>query len=1031
MQNGTPSFPIVGIGASAGGLEAFTALLHSLPDNLNMGYVILQHLAPESESILPNLLARATTMPVQEVRDGTVIEPNHVYVMPPHAQMTIERGVLKLQPLPETQGRYRSIDTFLHSLAISQQDQAIGIILSGAGSDGTHGLQDIKVHGGVTFVQDQASAGYYDMPGSAIAKGCVDFIRSPQGIVGELIRISQHPIIQSTQLTQQEDTTKVIVIPEMPPLQQIFQLLQQGTGVDFTLYKPTMIERRLLHRMSTQHIDSLDEYLVYLKHNENEVELLYQDLLIGVTEFFRDPFVFQTLTQVVFPSILKKKVHGEAIRIWVPGCATGEEVYSIAICLQEFLMEHALTPPIRIFGTDVNLGAIEKARRGSYPPEAMENVSPERLQRFFHLVGGNYQIHQSIREFCVFAQQNICQDPPFTQLDLLSCRNLLMFLLSEVQHKVLQTFSFALRPQGFLLLGAAETADSVPNLFECIDRKQKLYVRKATSMKPQFNVAGRPPEKAIRVPDKAKDRMPGNAVSGWNIQKEADRLLLARYVPASVVINDNMEILHFRGHTSSYLEPATGRASFQLLKMVHDGLAFALRTMVAQAKKTGLPVKEERIQIYDQGKERLVTIEVVPVQTSSSNRHFLVLFEDIPVPVPSLSQTSSLSEEEMHLEAEKTKDHWIRQLELELTASREETLGVIEQLEAANEEMQASNEELLSSNEEFQSLNEELTTTKEEIQASNEELLTLNQELQSSNQELQTTRDLNNAIVETVRDPLLILSPTLQIQRANKAFYQFFQMEPAATEQQYLFEIGNGQWNIPQLHLLLENVLAQNHILQDFEMNYRVQSRGDKILLVYARCIARARGDEPLILLTCEDITDRREVERQKDIFLGIASHELKTPVTSIKLYTQMLQKRFQKAGDVASATVVAKMDTQLSHLINLMAELLDATKQQIGALPIHITQFDINDLVRDIIEDAQRITDRHHIQIEGSVHELLSADRERIGQVLHEFTYQCHQIFSRGQYYHCAAHSRYRNCHIQCPGFWHWYCGKPTDPSL
>lgn len=979
MQIGTPSFPIVGIGASAGGLGAFTALLQSLPDNLGMAYIIVQHLDPKHESSLSSLLARVTTMPVQETRNDMSIEPNHVYVIPPDTEMIVEQGRLKLRPWTETQGRRRSIDTFLCSLAESLQRQAIGVILSGTASDGARGLQAIKAQGGITFAQDEPSASYFEMPHSAIVTGCVDFIRSPEGIARELTQIGQHPYIH---LLPEKDPDELFAAQE-PPLQDILLVLQRNTGVDFTVYKLTTVKRRLFRRMMVLHINSLSEYLAYLMDNVSEVEALYQDLLIPVTEFFRDPLAFQALTREAFPDMLKTKVSGDAIRMWVPGCATGEEVYSLAICLHEFLAEHSLTPPIQIFGTDLNAVAIEKARAGSYSLDMMEKVSPERLQRFFHLIEGRYQIHKSIRDLCVFAQQNICQDPPFSQLDVLSCRNLLIYLTPQAQQKVFQAFHYALRPHGFLLLGAAETANASSKLFDCIDRKQKLYVKKATGTIARFNVAKRQFEGVPRTPGKMENRMYENAVGGWDIQKEADRLLLARYVPASVVINSEMEILHFRGRTSPYLEPASGRASLHLLKMAHEGLTFALRTAITQVRKTGHPVKKEAIQVLAQSGKRLVTIEVIPLKASTSEGYFLVLFEDVPLPVLPTLEASTSSEHQMSAESDGAKDHWIKQLELELVASREELRSVIEELEAANEELQSSNEEILSSNEEFQSLNEELETSKEEIQASNEELLTINQELQATNEQLRAARDYNTAIVETVREPLLILSAGLHIQRANRAFYQFFQTVPEATEQRYLYEIGGGQWNIPQLRGLLEEVLSENRTFQDFEVNHTFSSIGDKILLLNARCIAGVKDRDALILLAFEDITERKELERHREAFLGIASHELKTPVTSIKAYTQMLHRQFMRAGDSASATQLAKLDAQLNKLTNLMSELLDTTRIQDKIEKSRIAPFNVNELVREIVEDVQRTTEQHQIRVEGVIHEQLSGDRERISQIL------------------------------------------------
>jgi len=988
LPSGNPSFPIVGIGASAGGLEAFTQVLKHLPATTGMAYVFVQHLDPAHASLLSDLLARTTPMNVREAREGMEVEANHVYVIAPNTDLTLEQSTLKLVPQTKTEGQHLSIDTFLSSLAESSQHQAIGIILSGAASDGTRGLQTIKERGGITLAQDAQSARASSMPQSAIAAGCVDFIGSPERIAKELIRISRHPLVQQANTTETEERDDGGAEREQA-FRQILRMLRQRMDVDFTAYKPTTLKRRIERRMVLQQIDSKAEYLVYLHDHQAEVEALYQDMLIGVTSFFRDPSTFQTLGREILPRLMATKAAGSPIRVWVPGCSTGEEVYSLAICLLEFLAEDSLTvPPIQLFGTDLNPKAIASARAGIYPPDALGALSPERLDHFFLGINGCYQIRKAIRELCVFAQHNLLKDPPFSRLDLLSCQNVLIYLEPMAQRKVIQTFHYALSPHGVLLLGPSETIGTSTDLFaHAGEHKRQLYVKKATSAWPHVvrdvrrstrGPAPDPGEKECSMTHEEGNRE-------FDLQKETDRLL-ASFAPASVVVDAEMEILHFRGDTNPYLRPAPGRASLNLFKMARAGLDLDLRTALSKAKKSGQPVKKEGVQVSDQGVLHDITVEVIPLKASATERYFLILFEEAPAlstqpttpPAPDGLQGSAVRRG--------IKDRRIREVERELESTRQETRSMIEELETANEELHSANEEGLSSNEELQSLNEELETSKEEIQASNEELLVVNAELQQRNVQLQEARDFADAIVETIREPLLVLDADLRVQRANLAFYHCFQVDPAETEHRRIFELGDGQWNIPALRTLLEDLLPTNHAFVNYEVEHTFPRIGFRAMLLNAHRI----DSVPLILLVMEDITLRKQAESEKQRlleqrkeFMAIASHELKTPITSLKGYTQLLHTRFVRAGDERSAAPLAKMDTQLDKLITLINELLDVTKLEAGQLAWHNEQFDLNTLVRDLVEEVGYTTELHQIRIEGAIPTPVFGDREHIGQVL------------------------------------------------
>jgi two-component system CheB/CheR fusion protein len=980
------AFPIVGIGASAGGLEAFRDVLRFLPVDTGMAYVLVQHMDPRHESLLPDLLARATRMEVHEAQANMEVCANHVYIIAPNTDMTLSQGVLQLMPRTEAGGQHLSIDTFLRSLAESRAAGALGVILSGMATDGTLGLQAIKAAGGITFAQEPASAQFSEMPNSAITAGCVDFVGSPEAIARELARISRHPTVHQPPLVVEVDTS--LSEPDLstwePEFQQILRALHRRTGTDFTAYKPTTLKRRIGRRMVLVQSKSPAQYLLYLSDHQSEGDALYQDMLIGVTSFFRDPSTFQTLGREIWSVLLATKATGSPLRIWVPGCSTGEEVYSLAICLLEFLAEEKQTiPPIQFFGTDLNPQAIASARAGLYLPGAVETLSPARLDHFFLPVNGCYQIRKAVREICVFAQHNLLKDPPFSQIDLLSCQHVLIYLESWAQRKVIQTFHYALAPHGVLLLGPSETIGTSRELFaHAGEHKRQLYIKKATSAWPlAIEGVHRSTRGTTPTRDEEGKSMKEDGKRAFDLQKEAERVL-ARFAPASVVIDAEMDILHFHGDTNPYLRPAPGRASLNLFKMARAGLDLALRTALSNARKSGQAVKKAGIQISDQGVLRDITVEVVPMQASTTEHYFVILFEEASTsstpPPPPLSPDRQIRQG--------IKDRRIRKAEQELEDTRQEMRSMIEELEATNEELHSANEESLSSNEELQSLNEELETSKEEIQASNEELLAVNTEIQQRNAQLQEARDFAEAIVETVREPLLVLDADLRVQRANRSFYQCFQVEPAETEGRRIFELGDGQWNMPALRSLLEELLPTNHTLVDYEVEHLFPRIGYRAMLLNAQRI----DSVPLILLAMEDITLRKQVESEKQQvmeqrkeFMAIASHELKTPITSLKGYTQILHKRFCRAGDEHSTTILVKMEKQLDKLITLIGELLDVTKIEAGQLTWHNEPFDLDTLVQDIVEEIGYTTERHQIRIEGTLSSPIFGDREHIGQVL------------------------------------------------
>jgi two-component system CheB/CheR fusion protein len=961
--------PIVGIGASAGGLEAFTEVLKSLPIDIGMTYVLIQHLDPTHESVLTGLLSRTTKMPVTEVKDSMPVEANHVYVIPPNSDMTITDGVLKLTPRNKDGKPHLPIDHFFRSLAASRKENAIGVILSGTASDGTLGLKVIKAEGGITFAQDE-TAKYQGMPKAAIDSGCVDFVLPPAEIANELSRITHHPYIHQLKNSQEQEA----LIEGEDDLKKIFLLLHKSTNVDFSHYKIATIKRRIMRRMLLHKLPKFADYVKYLKENSGESELLHQDLLINVTSFFRDPQTFKFLKDIAFPRIAKNRTQREPIRVWVPGCATGEEAYSIAISLSEYLGEASLNIPIQVFGSDLNKNAIEKARKGVYSKSDIQDITPQRLERFFVQSDGGYQIVKSIRDLCIFAPHNVFADPPFSRLDLISCCNLLIYLDSVLQEKLFHIFHYALRPKGFLMLGKSESVGNSSERFSQIDKKFKVYSRKEIATRGVIDFRLNSPQIDIGSTKDTK-KIQEDLPTGFDIQRAVDSVLLNQYTPASVVINNDLEIIQFRGLTGDYLEPATGKASFNLMKMARNGLGFELRSAISKVRKNGKPFRKEGVQVKQNGKTSRVILEVLPLKASGDESYYLVLFQN------ATNRGNTLSNEQKVVSHKRTaKDREIEELKQELSQVHEDMRSVTEEQEATNEELQSASEEVLSSNEELQSINEELETSKEELESTNEELTTVNEELQNRNQQLTEVHHYAEAIIRTVQVPLLILDSDLRVKTANRAFYQTFQVSKEDTEGNFIFDLGKGQWNIPALRTLLNEILPKDNVFDDYEVEHTFPTIGHKIMLLNARKFYK---DGNNILLAIDDITERKSYEDQKDEFTGIVSHELKTPITTMKAFTQILQKRISQSGDKKDAYLLSNINTQADRLTNLINDLLNVSKIGAGKLSLDKKRFDLDSLVKKVVVDFQYTIESHSIIKEGDIKEMVYGDESRIEQVI------------------------------------------------
>ena len=746
-----PQFPIVGIGASAGGLAAFEAFFSGMPDHKDpgMAFVLVQHLAPDHSSLLTELMQRHTRMQVVEVTDGMLVQVNCAYIIPPNRDMAFLNGALHLLEPSAPRGHRLPIDFLFRSLAQDQHARAIGIVLSGTGSDGTLGLRAIKDEGGMVMVQNPASAEYDGMPRSSLATGLVDYELPPAEMPAQLMAYVAHAFgrpprpVTSTSAPQTENALK-----------KIFILLRTHTGHDFSQYKPSTIYRRIERRMAVHQIEALDDYVKFLQHTTTEVDALFNDLLIGVTNFFRDPEAFEVLEAQVLPKLFEGKPAGAVVRAWSAGCSTGEEAYSIAILLQERLEALKLSYKVQVFATDIDSRAIATARAGLYPASIADDITPERLARFFTAEpdGSAYRVHKSIRDMLVFSEHNLVKDPPFSKLDLISCRNLLIYMGSDLQKKVMALFHYALLPGGMLFLGSSETVGELGDVFAVLDRKAKAYQRKEDFQGAQRAALGRflPPTaiKDVVLPP-ASGKLP--TPLKLSLRALTEQTLLQQLAPVAALVNAQGDILYLHGRTGMFLEPAPGEAGINnIVKMAREGLRRELTTALHKAANSKERVQIANLRVKTNGHFTPVNLSVCPVDTGppsalESPLYLVVLEEapalELPAQTPPLLSASSHSQDTQAQIAE---------LNEELQAKEEYLHAANEELETSNEELKSSNEEMQSINEELQSTNEELETSKEELQSINEELATVNTELQTKVTDLsRANNDMNNLLAGT------------------------------------------------------------------------------------------------------------------------------------------------------------------------------------------------------------------------------------------------------------------------------------------
>jgi len=758
------TFPIVGIGASAGGLEALEIFLANVPENSGMAFVIVQHLDPTHKGIMAELLQRGTSMKVFQIKDRMRVEANCVYVIPPNKDLSISKGVLNLFAPLEPRGLRLPIDFFFRALAEDQQEHSIGVILSGMGTDGTLGLRAIKEKGGSAFVQSPDSAKFDGMPRSAVDAGLADVISVVEELPANINAYIHHAPLFTKSNISNEDQAK-------SSIEKVILILRAQTGHDFSLYKKTTIHRRIERRIGLHHMDNIAAYVRFLRENPQEVELLFNELLIGVTNFFRDPAAWEALKTEVLPKLLAKRSPEQTLRAWVPACSTGEEAYSLAMLFEEALdslklYKTAKNFKLQIFATDLDTHAIERARAGVYPQNISADVSPERLSRFFVKEERGYRVSKSIREMVIFAPQNIIMDPPFTKLDLLTCRNLLIYLTPELQKKLLPLFHYSLKPDGILFLGTSETIGGFDDLFAPVAGKMRLYRRLETGQTTQ----------AVEFPtafSKARPSASAKSIKpSVNIQALADSLLLQNYAPAAVMTNENGDILYISGRTGKYIEAAAGKANWNIFVMAREGLRYELSAAFQKAlrKKETVTIKDVLVGAND-GAQR-VNVTIQPIQDAGElHGMVMIVFKDIVAP-----PSSKVSDKRARgREATATNTAKLKQ---QLDYFRMEVQHVREEMRTSQEELQSSNEELQSTNEELQSTNEELTTSKEEMQSMNEELQTVNNELQAKLDELShVNSDIKN-LLDSTDIATLFLDNNLHVRRFTAQTSKITQIIP-------------------------------------------------------------------------------------------------------------------------------------------------------------------------------------------------------------------------------------------------------------
>jgi two-component system CheB/CheR fusion protein len=936
----TPPSLVAGMGASAGGLEALQEFFDQMPPDSGAAFVVIQHLAPNRKSLMPELLARHTQMAVSEVRDETPLAANHVYVIPPNKTLTVQDGTLRLAEAAEPHASRAPIDTFFRSLANDQNEKAVCILLSGAGTDGTLGLRAVKEHGGMAMAQTTESARHDSIPRSAIATGLVDHVLPLRELPAKLLEYGRHL------KTVGDVTAPLAAEGAADHTRKMHALLRRRTGHDLSGYKETTFLRRVQRRMQVLQIASLEEYVKLFSTSEEEQDKLFSDLLIGVTHFFRDPEAFRALSETVVPKLFDGKTAEDEVRVFVVGCASGEETYSVAIVLAEYMARLEKRPEVKIFGTDIDQEALETARLGRYPDTIEAHVSRERLERFFVRQDRTYQVKYEIRDMCIFSVHSIIKDPPFSRINLLICRNLLIYFDAEVQSQIIPLFHYALAPDGYLFLGTSEHLATSRDLFKTIERRHRIFQRRATPLRPPAPfplVPGSP------IPVQyGQNRRRSREVEGRTLASAIERSILRSYAPACVVINGRGEAVYFYGRTGKYLEPAEGVPSIDIVGMAREGLRASLRTCIHRAVKTQGEITQENAAIPLDGSVQNVNITVRPMhELGEDARLYIVVFQDVGSPV---------SKEAAHEGATVAMDEAVAHLERELRAMREDLQTTIEELET-------SNEELVSSNEELQSANEELQSSKEEYQSLNEELETVNAELKQKVEDLDRANgDLNN-LLESIQIASIFLDRNLRIRSFTPAVDRIYHLIHS--------DVGRPITDFGQR--LSEGDLAadSNQVLRTLTPIERLIRRPESDERFKMRILPYRTMDGILdgIVITIIDVSDEKRAEEalsrmNEDLkqFAYAASHDLQEPLRMVTGYTQLLAKEYGHAVDEKGKQYIAySVDGALrvQNLLRAMRAYWQAVDE-----PAELRQTDANAALQDALRNLEAVIQENNAVI-------------------------------------------------------------------
>lgn len=1027
---------VVGIGYSAGGLEPVQEILSAIGKDIGLAFVVIQHLKHDQDSHLCKILEKYTTMPVKPISNRTRLAPNTVFVLPPGQDVALAGGYLHLSKRGESDVPHLGIDLFFSSLSQNRKSKSIGVILSGSGADGTLGLKAIKSEGGITIVQDPKTAKFDGMPRSAIASGVVDLILSPHEIARELIRFAKHPYTCALPEVIPLDLLEPSEGKDRSIFSQILDLLLSHTNIDFSKYKMSTIKRRIERQMMLRKIETVDRYAEYLRKNTDEIKALYEDIFIHVTDFFRDEEAFEAIKKKVFPVIVKEKTKSSPVRMWIPGCATGEEVYSLAILMCEYLEENSLDIPINIFAGDISEPALHLARKGLYADYQMKNVSQGRLDKYFEKIKGGYKVKKSLRDLCIFSRHDVTSNPPIPNVDLISCRNVLIYFSTDLQRRVFPVFHYALNSNGVLWLGKAESPNSNSKLFKAVDKAHKIFAKVGITPLPQHQFSSTTysstsPEALIR----------STSSGGQGPLSNADQLMLYRYSPPSVVINNNLEVVNFRGRTVPYLEPPSGGAHYELLKMANPDIARSLRHCVQSAKKNGSQFREDGVEFEFEGRKRKVNIDVSPLNMSVpvKERLYLVIFEDATAAKNAASRTRITKKTALKKGDPKQVETLLQhntQLQQELDAAREYQRSLIEEYEtaqeeltSANEELRSTNEELQSTNEELHSANEELGTAKEELQAANEELLSINDELQKRNQDLETAlRDLAESeqkfrlMIEGVKDyAIFMLDPGGKITSWNEGAKRMKGYERDEIIGQH-FSRFYMEADIQRKHPEHELQIARK-VGRYEEENWRIRKDGSRFWAnVVITCIRDKDGKLVGYSKVTRDLTERMQYEaalkaaneslearvesrtaefkasraqladalKLRDEFLSIASHELKTPLTTLKLEAQMTRRALEMGdrrvlNEQRLNQFVTQLDRRVDKLRELVDDMLDVSRIQRGSLTLNPEETDLSKLLHEAVKTYKPEIERAGCEISLNIQDDIvgTVDQSRIEQVV------------------------------------------------